>query len=215
MSEEPGGAVWPSRRKARSALCAALTLGLLAPGMQALAAEARCRCQIDGTRASAAVEVGGLVDAEMERLIRLGLVGHLRWELTLSRKRWLWVEQQVGQVTLESSIRFSDERRVFVVEGMGDVADLSRITMETAGLPLDAPAVHDGRYELRVRAELRVVTAESLRNLAVRMLGGSDDKEESSPSSWVERRLFSAVSTDLQRVTKTTCPATPAQPPDP
>ena len=189
----------------RLAFCVTLGLGIVAPAAQGAAAEARCRCRITGNRAEATVEVQGLVDAELERLIRLGLAGRVRWELELVRKRWLWVEQPVAELTVESALRFSDARHVFAVEGGGEAADLSRLTLHTADLRLASPPAAKGRYELRVRARLQVITVESLARVASWMVDGHEQEGEGGSSSWATRSLLAAVSNDLQRVVTATC----------
>jgi hypothetical protein len=200
---------------ARFALGATLSLGIVPSAAQGAAAEARCRCQLAGSRAQASIDVQGLVDAELERLIRLGLVGRVRWELELSRKRWLWVEQRVAQMAVESAIRFSEKRRVFVVEGVGEVPDLSRLRLDTADLRLDAPYAPDGRYELRIRVRLQVITVDSLARVASWMVDAEKDEGEERPSSWAARGLLRAVSNDLQRVATATCRTSPAEAPTP
>jgi hypothetical protein len=157
------------------------------------------------------VEVEGLVDAELERLIRLGLAGRVRWELELTRKRWLFVEQQVAQSTGESVIRYSEARRAFVIEGQGEVPDLSRLTLNTADLRLESPPVAAGRYELRVRARLQVITVESLAKVAPWVVEKPGDGEGQEPASWTTRGLLTAVSNDLQREATTSCRVTPAK----
>jgi hypothetical protein len=194
-------------------VCATVTLGIVASAVQGAAAEAWCRCQLAGNRARASIEVQGLVDPELERLIRLGLTGRVRWELELSRKRWLWVEQRVAGLTVESAIRFSAGRRVFVIEGVGEVPDLSRLRLDTADLRLDVPYAPDGRYELRIRARLQVITVDSLARVASWMVDAEKDEGEERPSSWAARGLLAAVSNDLQRTATTTCRPAPAEAP--
>jgi hypothetical protein len=192
---------------ARFVVCALVGLGIIAPAVQGDAAEASCRCRIAGDRAETTVEVQGLVDAEMERLIRLGLAGRVRWELELVRKRWLWVEQPVAELSVESTIRFSEARRVFVVDGAGELPDLSRLTLHTADLRLESQPAAKARYELRVRARLQVITVESLARVASWMVDGEEQEGEGRSSSWATRGLLAAVSNDLQRVVSAACRA--------
>lgn len=192
---------------ARFVACALVGLGTIALAVRGDAAEARCRCRIAGNRAETTIEVQGLVDAELERLIRLGLAGRVRWELELVRKRWLWVEQPVAELSVESTIRFSEARRVFVVEGIGEIPDLSHLSLHTADLRLEPRPAAKARHELRVRARLQVITVESLARVASWMVDGEEQEGEGPSSSWATRSLLAAVSNDLQRVVSASCRA--------
>jgi hypothetical protein len=186
-------------------LTAAAGVCLVASTAQSGSPQANCACRLLGDRAYVDAEVSGLVDAELARLIRLGLEGRIRWQLELVRKRWL-IEERVGERVVESTIRYSGDRGTFLINGGGETSDVSNLKLKRISIQAKADLAADRRHELRIRIRLQVVTSASLAHVAAQMVDPSE-AGKGQGASLLTRGLVAAVANDLQRDVTATCVA--------
>jgi hypothetical protein len=183
---------------------------LLCTAAPALADEAgpraRCTATRSGRRVVVRPEVEGLVDAELARLVRLGLSGRLEVTVTLLRRRPLWFDARVETVRLTQVLAYTAEGG-WVLDGRPLSAPPSE-----AALPLERVALGvEARREegdvsglvVEVEARLQVVTAQSLGRVAS-WLTPSGAPERTA----VGENLVRSVAEDLARSARGRCEVT-------
>jgi hypothetical protein len=171
---------------------------LVGTPLAASAASASCSALLAGRRALVGLRFDELLDRDLLRLVRLGLVAKLSVEVSLLRKRLLF-PRRLGRAQAEAELRFSEEGGLFLLDGR-PVADPQRLSLERMVLELEQDEEPEG-LEVQVRTELRVVTAQSLGEV-VRWIAGSDGAGRSALS----RNLLGAVADDLTRSVQADCP---------
>jgi hypothetical protein len=173
-------------------LALALSIALFGAAGVARAESPTVRCQgrVSRDRAVLRLEVERLLDPELTRLVRLGLRGRLRVEMTLFRRRRLWFDERVGKV--ERTLAVSFTRGKVVIDGAR--VEGGKVMLEPLALWLTEAAEPDARYGIDAEARLEVVTAESLGRVADWIAGG----EGSRPGA-VSKNLLAGLASDLER----------------
>ena len=196
----------PQRRWLATAALAAA--GVVArPG----AAEPRvaCTAALVGGRALVDVTLDDFFDRDLLRVVRLGLVGNLRIEMTLVRARPLWWDDRVTTFTREVRLAFVRPSGPYVLDATGPVADPAHLVLQRQSVWPGGTALPRGSYSVEVRAHLEVVTAGSLGKVAAWIAGGERARE--ADRSTLTRLLLANVAGDLRRSASTACAAAPAR----
>ena len=183
--------------QARAQWAALVLAALLCAPLAARASSASCRAVLAGTRALVGLTLEGLLDRDLLRLVRLGLAGSLSIEVTVTRKRFL-LGSRVARVSLGFELRWLEDEQVLLLDGRRvrdpEQLALERIALEVPG-GLDPEAL-----DVEARAELKVVTTQSLGDVARWIAGGKSG--EASP---ISRNLLGAVADDLTRSAEARC----------
>ena len=212
----PGGR--PGRLRAALCLRGALVGGLLAglvPVSPARAAVGvQCKVERAGERALVSVTLADVLDADLQRLVELGLAGRLRVEVNLHRRRAFWFDAQVGQDVRQSVLQWSRQRSSMLLDGQ--VVDPRRLTLPFVLRPRRG-GLDEGEHHVDVAVRLEVVTASSLgavaRWLAAGRPGtsgrreGDDDDQAATPI--LPRALAGALAADLARTARGRCTLPP------
>jgi hypothetical protein len=166
------------------------TLAWAAPG-------ARCRAEQAGQRALVSPEVTDLLDPQLLRLVELGLVGRLRVEAALYRRRRLWFDQRVTEQVREYGIGWSPSDRALLVDGQraNPAAWASgRLLLPFLSLP---GRLRAGAHYVEINLRLEVVTSASLGEVARWLVAGADRT--------VPRALVDYLAADLARTGSCRC----------
>lgn len=182
-------------RRLGAALVAAVALG--ASGARAEEPRVACTATRSGRRVLVRPEALAFVPAELERLIRLGLAGRLEVTVTLSQRRRLWFDAQVGELKLTQVLAFSREEG-FVLDGRALPAGPAALELERVAWTLEEPPEEGARYEARVEVRLQVVTASSLGKVAEWLTRGATDKGDDGRGA-LTQNLLRTVAEDLTR----------------
>jgi hypothetical protein len=151
-------------------LAGPLLLAWVAPASARDAETASCRARLAGRRALADVELRGFFDADLLRLVRLGLAGRLEVELTVLRKRWFIVSASGARQRYRSVLTFDPAAQEFAIDGSAIGKELRDLTLERLSLPLEEPL--SGAPLIRATARFEVVTESSLLQVAKWLAGG-------------------------------------------
>lgn len=184
----------------RAAVAAALAVIAVAGTARAERAAAACSAHKAGGRVVVGVELEGLFDKEMLRLVKLGLEGRVHVEVTLVRRRNFWFDARLGSQTKDIVVSYSKEIDRFVLGGTTPISDPGRLSL--ARLSLWPGEDGQGGYEVEVSAKLQVVTVSSLGKMASWIAGGGG---KDAPRGVLSRNLVSAITNDLTRSATTTC----------
>ncbi len=186
-----------------STLALGLCLSVLpATSVRAGGAAAACQARRAGDRVIASVELRELVDAEMQRLLQLGMKGQLRVEASLVRRRLGLFEQTVGAAVVQAELAASPGGRGLLVNGRSPAQAGGPITLDRVVVRLSGNERPDEALTLRLTVRLRVVTVASLSKLTAWV---TDSSEEDASSSLVTRALLTAVANDLTRTVECSC----------
>ena len=188
-------------------LCAALlaAVGLLAPEAWAEEPRAECTATLSGRRVVVRPEALAFLNAELDRLLRLGLAGRLEVELTLLRRRKLWFDEQVDSARLTQVLSFSQGE--YLLDGRSLPSGATVLELERTAWTLETPPESGDAFVVQVNVRLQVVTASSLGKMASWLTQGpSSDNERST----VTRNLLSSVAEDLTRRASGRCDVGPA-----
>jgi hypothetical protein len=169
---------------------------------------AKCRAVVAGGRALVDVELSKFVDVRLARLVKLGLAGHIRLEVTLLRARPFWFDEAQDQAKTEAVLTWDRASREFLLDRAREVEDPVTLTLERVSLRPPDGIEEDGRYRIEVKAALRVVTPQSLGKVAAWLAGKGRDEDETNDLS---RVLLDALAEDLARSASCTCEAIPAR----
>jgi hypothetical protein len=187
-----------SRRPAASLLTLACLASLpCLPALAWAAPGARCRAEQAGPRALVDIEVTDLLDQQLQRLVELGLVGRLRVEAALYRRRRLWFDQRVTEQVREYGIGWSPTDRGLLVDGqrVDPAARRSgRLPLPFLTLP---GRLRAGAHYVEITLRLEVVTAASLGEVARWLVAGADRT--------VPRALVDYLAADLARTGSCRC----------
>ena len=176
-----------------------LALVLLLLAGAAKAQEVACKAVLAGTRALVDATVHTLLDADLLRIVKLGVAGRLTVETTVVRKRQLLFGHVVSTTTRELPLTWSEERGVFELDGRA-LSDPDHVTLERIALPL-GEREDPKAYEVEVVTRLVVVTQGSLGRVAGFLQGESD--------SALARTVLGAIANDLTREAKGSCAVEP------
>jgi hypothetical protein len=159
---------------------------------------ARCRAERAGQRALVATEVTDLLDPQLLRLVELGLVGRLRVEAVLYRRRPMWFDQRVTEQVREHGIGWSPEGRTLLVDGKrSDPAAWALGRVPLPFLSLLPCRFEGGAHYVEISLRLEVVTSASLGEVA-RWLAAGDERS-------VPRVLVDYLAADLARTSRCRC----------
>jgi hypothetical protein len=170
-----------------------------------------CRADASGQRAVLRVTVHEMFDEELLRLVELGLVGRLRVEASLYRRRQLWFDAKLLQVRRQLSVSWSRAESTFIVEGQ-PVANLNALELPDLVLSSTWDDRLAGEVYADVTARLEVITASSLGQVARWLVGsksggeGAARTESGSQAQLVPRALVEYLAADLARTTGGRCP---------
>lgn len=185
------------RGRLRSELAWVFLMGMLVGGVVHAQARAECTALWSAGRALVTVELDRLLDAELLRLIRLGLSGHLRLRLSLVRTHALWFDEGLAEEQAEAVITWSPSEKRYVLDGHRTV-DPEKLVTERFVLRPDAAHDPRGTYRIDVHAELQVVTAQSLTQVAEWMGAASADSQ-------VGQRVLRTLESDLTHAVDARC----------
>ncbi len=169
-----------------------------------------CRAEATGPRAVLRIAVRDMFDQELLRLVQLGLVGRLRVQATLYRRRPVWFDAKLLEVGRVLSVSFSRGDGVFMLEGQPvpnpNAIELPDIVL---GSGWDDRAEGSELYA-DVSARLEVITASSLGQVARWLVGGksasASEREGREGAQLVPRALVEYLAADLARTAGGRCP---------
>ncbi len=177
-------------------------LALLAGGpSRAEEPRAACTAMRAGTRVLVRPEAHAFVDAELDRLLRLGLAGRLDVTLTLLRRRPAWFDARLAEQQLSEVLLFDEATGRYVLSGRPLTSGPGTLTLERAALQLEAPPDKDAVLEVELELRLQVVTSASLGRMAAWLT-------QSETRSAVSENLLRTVAEDLQRRARARCRVT-------
>ena len=170
---------------------------LLAVGTAWAAPSVDCRAEAAGARALVTIDVQELFDTQLLRLVQLGMVGRLRVEAALYRRRPLWFDARVADLRREFGIGWSAEESSLFVDGKRATTSRAEQRMQLPVLSLLPEGGSAGDY-VEVNLRLEVVTASSLGEVARWVVRGGDNE--------VPRALVNYLAADLARKAACRCP---------
>jgi len=203
----------PSRWALTTALCVLVTPAavLAQPGLV-------CHAERAGERAWVAVTLTELLDAELLRLMSLGMPGRLRLELAIYRRRGFWFDALVAQETRVVNLAWSRPANSLLLDGLR-AAEPRRLELPPTTLrPRAGPLPAAGHY-VTVSARLEVVTAASLGAVARWLVSpprgegedaqnGGQGRAPAGRASLMSRVLVEHLAADLARTASGQCPIT-------
>jgi hypothetical protein len=203
------------RRRWTVALALLAVTGLT--GSARAAPRLQCWAQRAGERALVAVTMADLLDADLRRLIELGLAGRLRIETTLHRRRAFWFDDQVASEVRHAVLSWSRERAGLLLDGKP--AALDQLALPLLPLRPARGALDPGEHYVDVNLRLEVVTSSSLGEVARWLVAGrgraaqgvgepsgrrqEPGDEEEAPL--LPRALVGALASDLARTARGRC----------
>jgi hypothetical protein len=185
-----------------AALIAAV--GLLAPMARAEEPRTRCTATLTGRRVVVRPEAHAFLTPELDRLLRLGLAGRLEVELTLLRRRKLWLDAPVDRTRLTQVLSFAQGE--YLLDGRPLPSGAMALELERAAWTLEEPPEPQASFRVQVKVRLQVVTASSLGKVASWLTQGESTQDERSA---VTRNLLLTVAEDLSRSASAHCEITP------
>jgi hypothetical protein len=182
----------------RSTACALAAWAVLFAGAARADPSASCAAERAGDRAEGRVVLSGLFDEELLHLVRLGLQGQIRLEVTLYRRRRFWFDERRALEVRDAVVTWNRDERRYLLDGRG-IEEPGTLTIS----PVSLRALGKGDHYLEINAKLEVVTAKSLGQMATWLVKGSDrNGEEPSP---LGRGLVSYVAAGLVRTASARC----------
>jgi hypothetical protein len=175
----------------------ALTL-LLSSTAHAQEPSATCTATRTGTRVLVRPEVHAFIDAELDRLLRLGLAGRLELTVTLLRRRPAWFDARLAQQQLTEVLSYDEAMGRYVLSGRPLSEGPASLPLGRTALQLEQLPEPDAVLEVEVDVRLQVVTAASLARMAAWLT-------QSETRSAVSENLLSTVAEDLQRRARARC----------
>jgi hypothetical protein len=143
-------------------------------------------------------EVTDLLEPQLLRLVELGLVGRLRVEAVLYRRRPMWFDQRVTEQVREHGIGWSPEGRTLLVDGKRtDAAAWAQGRVPLPFVSLLPGRFAGGQHYVEISLRLEVVTSASLGEVARWLAAG---RERSVP-----RVLVDYLAADLARTSRCRC----------
>ena len=179
------------------AVAAALTL-LCASTAHAQEPRATCSATRTGTRVLVRPEAHAFIDAELDRLLRLGLAGKLELTVTLLRRRPAWFDARLAQQQLTEVLSYDEATRRYVLSGRPLSDGPTSLPLGRTALQLEQLPEVDALLEVELDVRLQVVTAASLGRMAAWLT-------QSETRSAVSENLLRTVAEDLQRRARARC----------
>ena len=162
---------------------------------------ASCTATRTGLRVLVRPEAHAFVDAELDRLLRLGLAGRLELTVTLLRRRPAWFDARLVEQQLTQVLSFDERSGRYVLSERTLPAGPQALGLERVALQLPEAPDADARLEVEVDVRLQVVTIASLGRMAAWLT-------QSEARSAVSENLLRTVAEDLQRRARARCPVT-------
>lgn len=159
--------------------------------------EATCRALRSGDRVRVNATLTRFFDAELLRLVRLGLEGRVHVTARLYRHRTFWLDEELDSQSVELSAKKSRSTDSVLLDGRA--ADLEKIDTETLSLR----TTEEGRLVVEVTARLEVVTAQSLRKMTGFLVNGKNDQGEGR--GVIAKGVLDAIAGDLRRTAEGKC----------
>jgi hypothetical protein len=181
--------------------------GLLASAVRAEEPRVACTATQAGRRVVVRPEVAQLVAPELERLMRLGMAGQLEVELSLRRRRFLWLDERLEGAQLTHVLAFMGKEEGWVLDGRPLSSAPRLLELERVAWTLEREPESSRPLVVEVRVRLQVVTAASLGRVAQWLTeqGGSGEDR-----SALARRLLLTVAEDLTRQAVGQCTVEPS-----
>jgi hypothetical protein len=182
-----------------------LSLGLaLLWAFTAHAEEPRVTCTAtrSGLRVLVRPEAHAFIDAQLDRLLRLGLAGRLELTVTLLRRRPAWFDARLAEQQLTEVLSFDERSGRYVLSGRTLSAGPQALALERTALQLPEAPDADALLEVELDVRLQVVTIASLGRMAAWLT-------QSEARSAVSENLLRTVAEDLQRRARNRCRVTP------
>jgi len=176
--------------------CALAAWAVLFAGAARADPAASCTAERAGDRAEGRVVLSELFDGELLHLVRLGLQGQIRLEVTLYRKRRFWFDERRALEVRDAVVTWNRDEHRYLLDGRS-IDDPATLTIA----PVSLRALGKGNHYLEVTARLEVVTVKSLGQMATWLVKGND-QEEPSP---LGRGLVSYVAAGLVRTASARC----------
>ncbi|MBF5045171.1 hypothetical protein FGE12_22395 [Aggregicoccus sp. 17bor-14] len=167
-----------------------------------------CTAQRTGTRVLVRPEARAFIDAELDRLLRLGLAGRLEVGLVLLRRRPAWFDARLAEQHLTEVLRFDESTGRYELSGRPLSEGPAALQLERAALELESPPAPDAVLEVELDVRLQVVTRASLGRMASWLT-------QSETRSAVTENLLRTVADDLQRRARARCRVQPGPPSPP
>jgi hypothetical protein len=143
-------------------------------------------------------EAHAFIDAELDRLLRLGLAGKLELKVTLLRLRPAWFDARLAEQQLTEVLSFDEVSGRYFLSGRPLSAGPTNLTLERTALELERPPEADDVLEVELDLRLQVVTSASLGRMAAWLT-------QSEKRSAVSENLLRTVAEDLQRRARVRC----------
>ena len=198
------------------ALALAAALAFAAPAARAEGPEARCSATRVGRRVVVRSEALRFVDAELARLVRLGLTGRVEVELTLYRRRSVWFDARLAAPErLRQALTWEARTGALLLDGRPVPAEAggeALLPLERVAFTLDADVREGEDLRVRVAVRLQVVTAQSLGRVAAWLTQrgrAAREAEEAGEEDGVRQGLVATVAEDLTRSAKGVCEVGP------
>lgn len=182
-----------------------MALALCSPALAAPreAPQASCNARLAGRRVLVTATLESFFDADLLRLVRLGLAGRLDVDIALLRKRFMLFSEAEASQRYQAVVSYDDKSQEFRIDGRGVGSELRRVALDRMTLALRAPPA-EGPQSIRVAARLDVVTASSLLQVA-RWIGGREKGKEGEEDSGFSGLIVKSLLQDLARSASTTC----------
>jgi hypothetical protein len=182
----------------RRTACALAAWAVLLVPLEARAdPSASCTAERAGDRADGRAVLSGLFDADLLHLVRLGLQGQIRVEVTLYRRRRFWFDERRALEVRDAVVTWNREENRYFLDGRA-IDDPATLTIA----PLSFRGLGKGEHYLEISARLEVVTAKSLGQMARWLVQGDERGEEPSR---LGRGLVSYVAAGLVRTAAARC----------
>lgn len=163
---------------------------------------ARCSALLASGRTLVDVAVEHLFSEDLVRLVRLGLTGRVRVEVTLLRRQPFWFDAVVLEERRELTVSAVAAVGGLVLDGTRELREVDRVQLDRLALR-PRPAVEPEevrRYRVEVKVHFQVITAASLREVAQWIASGGEQEQGA-----VSKRLLEAVANDLTREASASC----------
>ncbi|MFP2911970.1 hypothetical protein ACLESD_44500 [Pyxidicoccus sp. 3LFB2] len=165
---------------------------------------ATCSATLSGRRVVARPEALAFVSPELDRLVRLGMVGRLEVEVTLWKRRALWFNTRVDGTRLTQMLAFT--RGGYVLDGRPLPEGPGALGLERVAWTLEERPEAGDRFVVQVEVRLHVVTAASLGRVASWLT--QEKNAQGDEGSSLTSTVLRSVAEDLSRGASGRCEAT-------
>ena len=175
----------------------ALTLALSSVA-HAQEPSATCTATRTGTRVLVRPQAHAFIDAELDRLLRLGLAGKLELTVTLLRRRPAWFDARLVKQQLTEVLSYDEGAGRYRLSGRPLPEGPAALPLGRTALQLEQLPDADALLEVELDVRLQVVTSASLGRMAAWLT-------QSETRSAVSENLLRTVAEDLQRRARARC----------